>query len=284
VGAALALSPVHVFWSASAYNVAIPQALVVGGLALGRWRGAACFAVACALRLELVLLAPAFVLLGRPRVALGALGALTAWPLLEHTAALHPAGRVWWPNLRLTAFLGPLGEPLGLVLVALALTRRSGRLVLAALWVHGTAAAFDDYGYRHALFGGLCLAAAICTGTGWRRWLVLPALAWLAWGTHDVATRYYLPQEAFDASLPALPPPPECHELMDDPLVETSHWQVRRSPPTGLSCWGEERIHRAWTSRSLHARALRMHALYELEPLGVLQLPGGPRLVYGIRW
>ncbi len=284
VGLALALSPVHVFWSASAYNVAIPQALVVGGLALGGWRGAACFGLASAMRLELALLAPALALLGRPKVALGALGALPALPLLEHTAALVPAHQVWWPNLRLTLFLGPLGEPLGLILVALSLTRRSWRLLLAALWVHATAAAFDDYGYRHGLFGGLCLVAACCVGTGWRRWLTLPVLLILAWGTQDIATKYYLPQEDFDATLPELPPPPACEEMMDDPLVENSHWRTRRSPPTGLSCWGEERIHRAWTSRGLHARSARMHALYDLEPVGLLRLPGGPRLIYAVRW
>jgi hypothetical protein len=283
-GLALVLSPAHVFWSASAYNVAIPQALVVAGLAWGGWGGAVLYALACANRIELVLLAPALVLLRERRVALGAIGALAALPLLEHTAQFHPPERVWSANLQMMALLGPLGEPVGLVLVALATTRRSWRLVLAALWVHVSSSAFDDYGYRHALFGGMCLAAAVSVGQGWRRWLVLPALGWLAWGTQDMAARFYLPLETFSASLADLGPPPECTEIMDDPLASNSHWNWRRNPPAGTLCWGEERIHRAWTSRSLHARALRMHTLYDLEPLGILRLPGGPRLVYEVRW
>lgn len=282
--AALALSPAHVFWSASAYNVAIPQALLVMGLAVGGWGGAVLYALACANRIELALLAPVIFLLGERRVALGALGATAAWPLLAHTASFHPPERVWSANLGLTGLLGPLGEPLGLVLVGLALGRRSWRLVLAALWVHATSAAFDDYGYRHGLFGGLCLAAAIATGLGWRRWLALPALGLLALGMADLADRFYLPSADFRASLPTLGPPPDCYEILDDPLADNSHWALRRTPPAGTLCWGEERIHRAWTSRGLHARALRMHALYHLAPLGVLELPGGPRLVYEVRW
>ncbi len=284
LGALLALSPAHVFWSASAYNVAIPQGLVVLGLALGGWRGAVAFALACTMRLELALVAPALALLGAPRVAVGALGAGLAWPLLDHTAALHPWHRVWAPNLQLTAYLGPLGTAWGLPLIALACTRRSWRLVAAALWVHLTACAFDDYGFRHALFGGFALAAVVAVATGWRAWLAVPALVLLGLGTHDVAERYYLPQAAWEAEVPQLPAPPPCHEVLDDPLSPATHWSARRSPPDGPACWGEERIHRAWTSRALHARALRMHRLYDLEPIGVLRLPGGSRLVYGVGW
>ena len=282
--ALLAASPVHAFWSTSAYNVAIPHVLLAAGLALGGWRGAGAYALACTTRIELALLAPAIALLGERKVAVGAVGAAVAWPLLEHTATFHPPSLVWSGNAWRTAYAGPLGEPLGLVLVALAITRRSWPLALAALWTHLTAAAFDDYGYRHALFAGTCLAALVATGEGRHTQPATPALALLALGTSRVARDYYLPMEDFTASLPELGEPPACTEILDDPLHADSHWAHRLSPPAGRICWGEERIHRAWTSRGLQDRALRMHTLYDLEPIGVLQLPGGPRLVYEVRW
>ncbi len=284
VATLLAFSPVHAFWSTSAYNVAIPHALLAVALALGSWGGAVFYALACAVRLELALLAPAIALLGDRRVAIGALGAAVAWPLLEHTAQLHPAALVWPANVPMTQYLGPLGEPLGLLLAALAINRRSWPLAVAAVWTHLTSAAFDDYGYRHALFGGTCLAALVATGTGWRRWLPIPAFALLALGTSLVARDYYLPMDAFVATLPDLGEPPPCTEILDDPLHRDSHWAHRRNPPAGLVCWGEERIHRAWTSRGLQDRTQRMHSLYELQPIGILEKPGGPRLVYEVRW
>ena len=50
--------------------------------------------------------------------------------------------------------------------------------------------------------------------------------------------------------------------------------------PDQRLCWGEEAIHRAWTSRGLQDRALRMRRLYAPTPVGLLRLPGGPRLIH----
>ncbi|MEY3214043.1 MAG: hypothetical protein RIT28_4524, partial [Pseudomonadota bacterium] len=109
-GALLATAPAHVAWSASAYNVILPQALLMGALALGGLRGAPLYALACACRVELALFAPAVALIGGWRLALGALGALIAAPTLLDGGgpALRPLGVVLPANLSLSALAGPV--------------------------------------------------------------------------------------------------------------------------------------------------------------------------------
>ena len=279
-GLLLALGPTLVFWSASAYHVALPLAFAVAGAAVGGWGGAVLYAIACANRLELALLAPAIVALGGWRPALGAIGAVAGWPLLDSAPALVPVSLTLPANLQLPDFLGALGEPLGLLVVALAVRRRTLPLLGAAVWVHLVGSCFDDYGTRHGLLGAVCLAVLV--GSSGRWWAVVAGIAWSAWRTSIVATWFYAPQPVFDATVPSLGPPPACTEVLDDPLAEASHWGVRDAWPEGTVCWGEERIHRAWTSRALQDRALRMHRLYAPEPLGVLRLESGPRIVYEV--
>lgn len=280
----LALSPTHVFWSTSIYNVALPQALLVCALMLGRWRGSLCFAMACCLRMELALLLPVLWLLSDWRVSLGALAAGLCWPLLTTAPHVTPPIEALSVNLWIPEFLGPLGSTLGILLVLLALQRHNITLVLAALWVHFVGAAFDDYGTRHALLGGLCLMALLATTTGWRR--VLPLLAGTLFCAHlaKLHTTYHMTPAQFAADLPDLPHhttlPKDCIEVLDDPLAAASHWRLRKAWPAGRLCWGEERIHRAWTSRGLQDRRLRMHRTYDLNPAFVLDLPSGPRLYY----
>jgi hypothetical protein len=287
LAALLALSPTHVFWSSSIYNVALPQAFLVCGIALGGWRGMMCFAIACSLRMELALLFPVVWLLSDWRVGVGALSAGLCWPLLQTAPQVLAPTEALSVNLWLPDLLGPLGSPFGLLLVALALQRHNFTLALAALWVHFIGAAFDDYGTRHALLGGLCLIALLATTTGWRR--VLPLLAGALFCTHlaDLHTTYHMTPAQFAEGLPDLPHhnalPKDCTEVLDDPLSASSHWQFRKAWPPGRLCWGEERIHRAWTSRGLQDRRLRMHRTYDLTPAFVLDLPSGPRLYYDWR-
>ena len=89
-------------------------------------------------------------------------------------------------------------------------------------------------------------------------------------------------------------PPLPCVEVLDDPIDPRSHWNHRGAwwghgdwpQADGVQaslCWGEEAAHWAWTSRGLHDRALRMRVLYDVEPFGVLRLPGGPRVMGWVR-
>ena len=280
-GLLLAFAPTLVFWSASAYHVALPLLFALGGAALGGWGGAVLYAVACANRLELAVLAPAVAALGGWRVAVGAIGAVAGWPLIDSAPTLTPLGVTLPVNLQLPDFLGALGEPWGLLVVAASLTTRNLKLAGAALWVHVVGSGFDDYGTRHGLLGAVCLAVLV--GSSGRWWVVAAGIGWSVWRTSAVVTWFYAPQATFDATVPPLDAPPACTEVLDDPLAERSHWAARDDWPDGPVCWGEERIHRAWTSRALQDRALRMHRAYELEPIGVLRLESGPRVVYDVK-
>ncbi len=285
VGLLLALSPTHVFWSASAYNVALPQALLVGACALGvqphrvlRWVGIPLYALACGMRAELALLAPAVALLAGWRTALGALGLALAWPVLDTSPGLHSPLRVLPLNLRLLPFLGA-----AFPLAVIGARKRSLPWLAAAVYVHLLGSCFDDYGSRHALFGVLAASGALAEGLEgprqWRSWLALPALVLSIAGCLLVHQRYYASAQDFAATLEAQPSPPACGEVLYDPLAPESHWNGLPPDP----CWGEEHHHWAWTSRGLQDRALRMHLGYDLEPIGVLQRPGGPRQVYALR-
>jgi hypothetical protein len=289
----LAISPEWAFWSASAYNVNLPLTLVLAGLAVGpredatwlpqgSWWGIPLVALGCSMRMELALLAPAMVWIGGWKPTLGVLGSLAMVPVLDTAPALHPVLQVWPANLRLGRYLGPLGGP-AVLLLAVVVDKRSLPLALAALWVHAVGAAFDDYGSRHGLLGGLALLAVVATARDWRRLAWAPAAVWLAVGTGVMAHWFYARVPTYRADLPDLPTldEPGCTELMDDPVHERSHWDQWESWPDD-ACWGEEFIHRSWTSRGLQDRALRMRVLYGAEPVGVWELDGGPRVFYAL--
>ena len=109
--------------------------------------------------------------------------------------------------------------------------------------------------------------------------MLLPALGLSVWGCGQVAHWYYAGVLEYRASLDELPALEGCDEVLDDPLLPDSHWNRRADWPEE-PCWGEEAIHRAWTSRSLQDRALRMRVAYGAEPMGIRELPGGPRVYH----
>lgn len=283
----LALSPTHAFWSTSIYNVALPQALLVCGIAWGGWRGAACFAAACLLRMELALLFPVVWGLSDWRTSLGALSAGLNWSLLDTAPHVTPPLEALQVNIWLPDFMGPLGSPLGLILVLMALQRHNAALLVGALWVHLVGSAFDDYGSRHALLGTLCLMALLSSTTGWRKILPILAGGLFCFQWTNLHTNYHMTPERFEIELPNVPHvkslPEDCTEVLDDPLAAHSHWHMRKNWPVGRLCWGEERIHRAWTSRGLQDRRLRMHRTTKLSPVFILDLPSGPRLYYDLK-
>ena len=280
----LALSPVHAFWSTSIYNVTLPHAALVMGLALGGWRGALCFGLACNLRIELALLAPAVWLLSDWRVALGALGAATAWPLLESAPNVVSPWEAFPVNVFLPDMMGPLGSPFGLLLLVLAIQKHNRLLALCVLlftwWAPHLMTTETD-----TLSLIVAASALLATTTGWRRLLPIAALALLVLELLRMPQLVRMTPEDFAKRLPDLPTVasmPPCHEILDDPLAEGSHWRQRSRWPIQEVCWGEERIHHAWTTRGLQDRRLRMHRTYGLEPWVVLQLPSGPRLIYKV--
>ena len=292
--ALIAASPAHAFWSTSAYNVALPQLLLVGALAARGWTGAGLYAAACLFRVELMALAPAVALLAGPgrgglKTAAGALGGLVMLPLLETAPPLRGPLDVLPINLLLPDFLGPLGAPLGLVLVALCVNRASWPWLAAAAWVHLVGACFDDYGWRHGLTGGVALAGVIAAPENRRglqrlhRAAAAAALGLSLWGCGEVARWYYAPLATFEehavAGLDALPATPDCAEIQDDPLAPESHWN---GWPEGPVCWREEAIHYQWNSRGLMARRLRMRRAYALTPIGLVPAPSGPRIYYAV--
>lgn len=298
--ALLATAPAHVAWSASAYNVILPQTLLMGALALGGLRGAPLYALACACRVELALFAPAVALLGGWRLALGALGALAAAPTLWGGGGppLRPLGVVLPANLGLSALAGPVGALPGLAAVALAAPRAAWRPLVAGVWGFVAMACFDDLGDRHLLFPAFCLYAAAAHAEGLWRLGVAALLAFNLAGLYDLSERFYataaMYAETLPAELPTRSAPLPCVEVLDDPLDPRSHWDHRGAwwghgdwpQADGVQaslCWGEEAAHWAWTSRGLHDRALRMRALYDVEPFGVLRLPGGPRVMGWVR-
>jgi len=243
-------------------------------------------AIACNFRIELALFAPLIWLLSDRKVAAGCLGAVLAWPLMDSAPHVISPLIALPVNLKLTPMIGPLGTPLGLLLMGLAIQRHNVRLAGAALAVHLIGSAFDDYGSRHGLFGAFCAMALLASAQGWRRVLAPLACVLFVSQLHTLRSQVRMPQHHFNAQLPDLPRgeilPEDCHEILDDPLDERSHWHARSRWPSGRVCWGEERIHRAWTTRGLQDRRLRMHHTYTLTPLMILELESGPRLIYEV--
>lgn len=284
-GLFVALLPDHAAWSTSAYPVVFGVACLAGGFAATRPVPAGlCLALAALLRPELALLAP---FRGWP--GLGALGGLTVYLLW---LGGPPGGgsalsAVWLGNLQLFAFVGPG------VLAAGALglgAPRAGWLLLAALVAFLGGAAFDDLGPRHLLGGGLALCALAGIAVQ-RRGLLVAAVVTvgLGLGVQDRAARWVrlvdLSSEARD--LPA--PDPACLVVSDEPVLagqpEPSHWTLWTAPPPASRCvlWGEEPVHRMWSSRALWPRARRMRTLYDPVPVAAVRVPGGWRLYHRLQ-
>ncbi|MFH1468920.1 MAG: hypothetical protein ABIO70_31330 [Pseudomonadota bacterium] len=190
-GGLVALYGNHAFWSSSAYNVILPHALLLGGLALlggaGRGRTLAsglCLGAAVGGRVELAALLPAALPLlhGQPwsrRVLWAVAVAAVALPALLPLASggAHPAG-IWaeilpsleqnlWPPLFLAPWDRPVPLALALTLAAVGLRRRSHTawpLVLLLVLGQLSAACFADSGFRHALTAGVALCGLQALG------------------------------------------------------------------------------------------------------------------------
>lgn len=283
-GLLVALLPEHVAWSTSAFNVILPHFFLALAFALPRPSAAL-----------LPLLAAVSM-----RVELLCVGLFRGWPGLV-AAAVGVAWLWWLPspdlgdpllglriNLPLLTFLGPAVLWLGLLALWPGAPRRASVLVAAVLVVHLVGSSFLDYGARHALPGGIALCAL--GGLAAARFRHLPGLVillGLAWQLPGLKARWYTPQPA---DLPGLPeaPPADCVEVTGEPPIDgqpmPSHallWAGALRADCVL--WGEAPIHRAWTSRGLQDRAVRMHARYDLEPVALRPHPGGDILLYRIQ-
>lgn len=285
-GLLVALLPEHAAWSTSAYNVALPTTLLAWAfVARSRHVQALLVVLAVSMRGELALLSP-FVgwagLVGPPVAA--------AW--FHHLGAPEAGDPLLALrlNLPMVRYLGP---PVLLVGLLALRDREAWPVAGFALWVHLSAAPFFDLGFRHELLGGL--AACVLCGVAAARLRHLPGVvvaAGLLWGSRDLAARWnaspgFEPAEIVTAGTPD----PACVEVTDEPPIAGQPLQSHVGLWTGEvdpSCvlWGEAAIHRAWTSRALHDRALRMRTLYRLTPVAVRQTPGGPILLHRVerRW
>ncbi|MCK6504873.1 hypothetical protein L6R53_15980 [Myxococcota bacterium] len=282
-GVLAALLPEAVAWSGSAYNVAIPTALLAWAFVARRPLVVALLvSLAVSMRGELALLAPfagPVGLVGMP-VAAAWLSALGGPDPGDPLLALRT-------NLPLLGLLGPPVLLLGLLALR---DRRAWPVAAFVLWNLLSSATFADLGGRHLVLGGVGACALVGVAAARLRHLpgVVAALG-LLWGLEDLSERWYrqapLPAEEL-AGLPA--PDPACVEVTEEPPIPgqplPSHlglWTGQVQGPCVL--WGETAIHRAWTSRGLQDRALRMRALYELEPVAARRREGGDVLLWRVR-
>jgi len=253
---------------------------------------------------------------------LTAVGLIAGAALLVAEPGSHPAGllaeapRAFAMNVGLTVFLAPFT---GLVPLLLA-----GALSAWALWRHRqptlfwlgalalgqlSSAAFADSGFRQALLPGVALCAICALGLhalwisstrGAARWVArvvtvgagAAVLALLVEDTVDVAQRYYAPagpliEELRAVSDAPVEPPTGCAELITTP----ARTEGQASPfdpldPGACFLWQEDFQHRRWTSLGVHDRAARMHAVFDLEPLGMVVDPADagapPRLLWRV--
>lgn len=274
------LLPEHVLWSTSAYNVILPNTLLVWAMVM---RGNGAFFVcliAGATRVETLLVAPF-------SGFRGALGGMCGVGLAVYSGVTFPqvesgglAFDINWPMVR---YLGP---PVLLASIFGLARGGVGLFAVMALWVHLTGSAFEDYGGRHALMGGLCLVAMVANA----RWVLWPlvTLGVLAHHSMDAASRWHAPDDgtikAESVTLSALPA--GCIEVTEEPTVSgqsmPSHIRFFRGElESECVVWGEEFWHRSWSSRGLMDRALRMSTLYHLTPVAAFQPPGnGPVRLY----
>jgi hypothetical protein len=282
-GALAVLLPEAVAWSSSVYNVALPNALLAWAFVVRRPAVRALLvALAVSMRGELALLAP----FAGPAGLLG-LPVAAAW--LHHLGAPDPGDPLLAlrTNLPLLRLLGPPVLLLGLLALR---DRRAWALAGFVAWNLLSSAPFADLGARHLLLGGL--GACVLVGVAAARLRHLPgilAAAGLTLALHDLADRWYDVAPLPAAELAELPAPdPACVEVTEEPPIAgqplPSHlglWSGEVDAPCVL--WGEAAIHRAWTSRGLQDRALRMRTLYELEPVAARRRAGGDVLLWRVR-
>ncbi len=218
-------------------------------------------------------------------------------------SALPFVGEAWLAQVFWLDFAGPWAYPpvvLLLVYGSWQLWPKRSRVVVAvwltALMTHITGAAFVDWGYRHGLSVGfafaILLAIAVRDGlreAGLRRAVAIlmlhSALVVLLFDAKGLYDRYYAmdgmaveprgdmwPKLTDDSAFAG------CRFLSEEPPVGgqpmPSHWLVDVND--GCWLWGEEFWHHIWTSRALAARGVRMHRLYNLEPVGVRRWPQDP--------
>ncbi len=281
-GVLVALLPEHAAWSTSAYNVILPQALIVWAFALGGWRGLVLVALAASMRMELMVMAAP---LGWPALG-GIVGPM--WQL--QLPDVSPPGEALRMNLAMVGYLGPPVLFLGLLGLR---DRKAWRLGGVVLWVHLVGASFDDYGARHALLGSTALCGLVAAAADrWRG--LIPALGILGciWGLVALRPAWHGTQATVGKELVALsevlgPLPEGCVEVTEEPPLQSaqalpSH-QAFFSGELRARCvvWGEEFWHRQWSSRGLQDRGLRMRTIYWMTPVGA-QVPdgGGPVRIY----
>jgi len=281
-GVLVALLPEHAAWSTSAYNVILPQALVVWAFALGGRRAMLLIALAVSMRLELmVMTAP----LGWP--ALGGLAG-PIWGL--QLPEVSPPGEALQMNLTMVRYLGPSILFLGLLALR---ERRCWRLFGVVVWVHLVGATFDDYGARHALLGSTALCGLVAaTRDRWRGLIPVLGVLGCVFGLIQLRPAWHGTEETVGADLEALadtlgPLPSHCTTVTEEPPLASeqampSH-QAFLQGDVRSRCvvWGEEFWHRQWSSRGLRDRALRMQTLYWWTPVGAHRpADGGPVRVY----
>lgn len=281
-GLLVAVLPEHVAWSTSALPVVhgvaawTAAAGCTSPVARGAWA-----AIAAALRPELAL--PSL-FLGWPGGAAVVVAAVQlAWVGVPPSAPFWP---VFWSNLPLVGYLGPLALVLGWLGWQQSDTETGSRFRWMALpiAVHLVGASFSDYGARHALVGALVL----CAGAGvWvthakrpLRFAPVALLIVLATQLDKYQNMWYITQST--------PPAPStlqtdgCIEVSDEPPVPGQpmpSWVALVDGTLSAPCfvWGEAPEHTAWNSRGLYDRAYRMRTLWTLVPAGTLTPgPGRP--------
>lgn len=273
-GVLVCVLPEHAAWSTSAYNVILPHALIVWAFALGGRYALLLASLAATLRIETALLTPWLGWKGVVGGLVGAGGSLSFGLELPQGVGESFAFDFNWPMLR---YLGP---PV-LILSLLGLGRGKRWWLLAlAVWVHIVGSAFDDYGARHALLGGVALCGLVAaTRTVWVPVIVATGLGW---ETVELADDWYAPDRGVIAAMSVdLPvPPKDCVEVSEEPVLvgqnNPSHILFYRGD-IDAECviWGEEFWHNQWSSRGLQDRAVRMRHLYTMDPIGAFHPSGG---------
>jgi len=279
-GLLVSVLPAHAAWSTSAYNVILPHTMLIWAIVCrGRW-AYLLVALAVSMRAETIFLAP---LAGVSGVAGGITGlGVLLFTGIEFTQVSSGtlAFDINWP---MVTYLGPPA-----LVLALAGLRTSGgwKLLLIALWVHIIGSAFDDYGSRHALLGGVALCGLIASAR--TMWIPAVAAVGLSAATWQTASEWNAPDDGAMAAeaVQMGPPLSGCVEVTEEPHVPgqalPSHARFFRGElDANCVVWGEEFWHRSWSSRGLMDRAKRMQMLYRLQPVGALfPVNGGPVRVY----
>jgi len=280
-GVLISVLPEHVAWSTSAYNVILPHTLLVWALVVrGRWAYLLC-AVAVSMRAETILLAP---LAGVGGLAGGLTGLGVLVMMGIEFPQIGPTSLAFDINWPMVVYLGP-----AVLLLAVAGLRSPGgwKLLMIAVWVHAVGSAFDDYGSRHAVLGGVALCGLVAGSRA--VWVPVLAAVGLIVATFDRVSEWNAPDDgsiAEAAKTMGAPPISTCTEVTEEPHVPgqalPSHARFFRGE-LAEECvmWGEEFWHRSWSSRGLMDRAQRMRVLYTLEPVGALfPKNGGPARMY----